>query len=144
MRVGTVLIGLYQFLEGLTGSHEIATRAVDGAGNTAVRFTDISLPSPTEATLESPLDGTSVQGTFTISGTFASGTPGALELLVALGGIPVYDTTVANPGSAVPFSAEINLSGVANGPHTIGVYARVGSAPYQLMTGAVVVVTGAP
>ena len=127
-----------------TGSHGIETRAVDGAGNTAVESAEITFPSPTEATLDSPLDGTSVQGTFAISGTFASGTPGALELMVALSGMPVYDTSLANPGSVVPFSTEINLSGVTNGPHTIDVYARVGSANYQLMTSAIVVVTGAP
>jgi hypothetical protein len=127
-----------------TGDHEIETRAVDGPGNTAAGSTGITLPSPTEATLDAPLDGTSVQGTLAISGTFGSGTPGALELLVALSGTPVYDTTLANPGSVVPFSAEINLPGIANGPHTIDVYARVGSNRYQLMTSAVVVVTGAP
>ena len=124
--------------------HEIETRAVDGPGNTAAGSTGITLPSPTEATLDAPLDGTSVQGTLAISGTFGSGTPGALELLVALSGTPVYDTTLANPGSVVPFSAEINLPGIANGPHTIDVYARVGCNRYQLMTSAVVVVTGAP
>jgi hypothetical protein len=126
-----------------SGSHAIETRAVDGAGNSASSTTEISLPGPTQATLDSPLDGASVAGTFTISGTFASGTPGPLELLVALGGIPVYDTSLVNPGSAVPFSTEISLSGVANGSHTIDVYARVGNANYQLVTSAVVVVTGA-
>ena len=121
----------------------IQAQATDGGGHTASTSDDISLPSPTAATLDSPVNGASVQGTLPISGTFASGTPGALEVMVTLSGKPVYDTTVANPGSVVPFSTNVSLAGVANGIHTVGVYARVGSASYRFMTSAFVMVTGA-
>lgn len=126
-----------------TGQPLIQVQATDGGGHTAFTSDDVSLPSPTAATLDSPVNGASLQGTLPISGTFASGTPGALEVLVTLSGTPVYDTTVANPGSAVPFSMNVSLAGVANGIHTVGVYARVGSASYRFMTSAFVMVTGA-
>jgi hypothetical protein len=124
--------------------YSLQVEATDAAGHVAYTFTTIELPSPTSATLASPVNNASVQGTLPISGTFASGTPGALELMVTLSGVPVYDTTVANPGSVVPFATNVSLAGVANGVHTVDVYARAGSASYELMASAFVMVTGAP
>jgi hypothetical protein len=121
----------------------IQVKATDGAGHTASSYAVVILPSPATATLNSPVDGASVQGTVAISGTFASGTPGALELMVTLSGNPVYDTTVANPGTAVPFATNISLAGVSNGIHTVDVYARVGNTSYAWVAGAFVMVTGA-
>lgn len=116
--------------------------ASDSAGHTATWFSDVTFPT-TSATLTSPTNNTSVAGTLPVSGTFSSGAPGALEVMVTLSGIPVYDTTVANPGTVVPFATNVSLAGVANGIHTVDVYARVGSANYELFASAFVMVTGA-
>jgi hypothetical protein len=115
--------------------------AVDAAGHPADTRIEISLPSPTAATLISPVNGASVEGTLPVTGTYASGTPGALEVMVTLSGVPVYDNTVANPGSNVPFSINVSLAGVQAGIHSVDVYARVGGAGYQLLASAFVVVT---
>jgi hypothetical protein len=120
----------------------LAVEASDGAGQTASWFSDVLFPA-TAATLASPTNNASVAGTLPISGTFSSGTPGALEVMVTLSGVPVYDTTVANPGAVVPFATNVSLAGVANGIHTVDVYARVGSANYELLASAFVMVTGA-
>jgi hypothetical protein len=116
--------------------------ASDGAGHTVSSFSDVLYPV-TVATLASPINNTSASATLPISGTFSSGIPGALEVMVTLSGVPVYDTTVANPGTLVPFSTNVSLSGIANGIHTVDVYARVGSADYELLANAFVMVTGA-
>jgi hypothetical protein len=121
----------------------IEATATDAAGHSASSTVSLELPSPTTATLDSPVNGDTVAGTLSISGTFASGTPGPLELMVTLSGIPVYDTTVGNPGSAVPFATNISLAGVANGIHTVDLYARVGNVSYHLVASAFVMVTGA-
>ena len=63
--------------------------------------------------------------------------------MVTLSGLPVYDTTVANPGAVVPFATNVSLANVADGIHTVDVYARVGSANYELLASAFVMVTGA-
>lgn len=123
----------YQLLE---------VEAVDAAGDLVPRYMQISLPSPTTATLISPVNGASAEGTLPVTGTYGSGTPGALEVLVTLSGVPVYDNTVANPGSIVPFSTNVSLAGVPAGIHSVDVYARAGSASYQLLASAFVVVTG--
>lgn len=120
----------------------LSAAASDGAGHTATWFADVLFPA-TAATLASPTNNASVAGTLPISGTFSSGTPGALEVMVTLSGLPVYDTTVANPGTVVPFETNVSLATVANGIHTVDVYARVGSANYELMASAFVMVTGA-
>jgi hypothetical protein len=120
----------------------LAAEATDGAGHTASWFSDVLFPT-TAATLASPTNNASVTGTLPISGTFSSGTPGALEVMVTLSGLPVYDTTVANPGAVVPFATNVSLASVANGIHTVDVYARVGSANYELLASAFVIVTGA-
>ena len=120
----------------------LAAEASDGAGHTASWFSDVLFPT-TAATLASPTNNASVAGTLPISGTFSSGTPGALEVMVTLSGLPVYDTTVANPGAVVPFATNVSLASVANGIHTVDVYARVGSANYELLASAFVMVTGA-
>jgi hypothetical protein len=120
----------------------LAAKASDGAGHTASWFADVLFPA-TAAILASPTNNASVTGTLPISGTFSSGTPGALEVMVTLSGVPVYDTTVANPGAVVPFATNVSLAGIANGIHTVDVYARVGSANYELLASAFVMVTGA-
>ena len=120
----------------------LEVEASDGAGHTASWFSDVLFPG-TAATLASPTNNTSVTGTLPVSGTFSSGTPGALEVMVTLSGVPVYDTTVANPGTVVPFATNVSLAGVADGIHTVDVYARVGSAGYELLASAFVMVTGA-
>ena len=128
-----------------SSEHVLEAEATDAAGNVANTFGQLLiLPSPTSATLASPVNNASVQGTLPISGTFASGTPGALEVMVTLSGVPVYDTTVANPGSVVPFATNVSLAGIPDGIHTVDVYARVGSASYVLFASAFVMVTGAP
>ena len=120
----------------------LRVEAIDAAGHLASTNMDISLPSPTTATLISPVNGASVEGTLPVTGTYASGTPGALEVMVTLSGVPVYDNTVANPGSIVPFSTNVSLAGVPGGIHSVDVYARVGGASYQLLASAFVLVTG--
>jgi hypothetical protein len=121
----------------------IQVEALDAAGYVASTNIGISLPSPPTASLISPVNGASVEGALPVTGTYASGTPGALEVMVTLSGVPVYDNTVANPGSIVPFSTNVSLAGVPGGIHSVDVYARVGSASYQLLASAFVVVTGA-
>jgi hypothetical protein len=120
----------------------LAAEASDGAGHTASWFSDVLFPA-TAATLASPTNNASVAGTLPISGTFSSGTPGALEVMVTLSGVPVYDTTVANPGVVVQFATNVSLAGIANGIHTVDVYARVGTANYELLASAFVMVTEA-
>ena len=124
-----------------TSYQPLQVEAVDAAGNVASKSMDISLPSPTAASLTSPVNGASVQGTLPVTGTYASGTPGALEVMVTLSGVPVYDNAVANPGSVVPFSTNVSLAGVSGGIHSVDVYARAGSASYQLLASAFVMVT---
>jgi hypothetical protein len=119
----------------------LQVEAVDAAGHPANTNIEISLPSPTAVTLISPVNGASVEGTLPVTGTYASGTPGALEVMVTLSGMPVYDNTVANPGSSVPFAINVSLAGVQAGIHSVDVYARVGGAAYQLLASAFVVVT---
>lgn len=120
----------------------LQVEADDAAGNVASASMEIFMPSPTTAALLSPVNGASVEGTLPVTGTYASGTPGALEVVVTLSGVPVYDNTVANPGSIVPFSTNVSLAGVPGGIHSVDVYARVGGASYQLLASAFVLVTG--
>ena len=124
-----------------TSYQTVLVEATDAAGHQAATTMEISLPSPTTAALLSPVNGASVEGTLPVTGTYASGTPGALELMVTLSGVPVYDNTVANPGSTAPFSTNVSLAGVPTGIHSVDIYARVGSAHYQLLASAFVMVT---
>lgn len=125
-----------------TAAIYVEVEATDAAGQTASALSYVDVPTGA-ATLDSPTNNTLVQGSLPISGTFSSSTPGALEVMVTLSGVPVYDTTVANPGSAVPFTTNVSLAGIANGIHTVDVYSRVGSADYVLLASAFVMVTGA-
>lgn len=126
------------------GLHGIAVQATDNAGNTAAGGQSFNLPAPTTATLDSPADGGVAAGTLHVAGTFLSGTPGALELLVTLSGVPVYDTTVPNTGAAVPYSADVSLAGVSPGNHTVAAYARVGNNAYTAGPTAIIHVAASP
>jgi hypothetical protein len=126
------------------GGYTLVAVATDNAGNTASAPGHFNLPGPTMAGLDSPVDGAVVSGTLHVSGKFASATPGALEVMVTLNGIPAYDKTVANTGEAVPFAADISLAGVTPGYHTLGVYARVGNTPYTAAASILVQVAAAP
>ncbi|HEY6922800.1 MAG TPA: hypothetical protein VI653_04970 [Steroidobacteraceae bacterium] len=120
------------------GFHDVAVEATDNAGSTNQEFTNFRLPAPPSATLDSPVDGTTVVGTLHVAGAFSSPVPGALELMVTLSGVPVYDTTVANTGAAISYSADVSLAGVTQGSHTLAVYARVGNTVYTAGPTAVV------
>jgi hypothetical protein len=122
------------------GQHFVKAIATDAAGNTATGFATVTLPVPTAATLDSPADGASVSDTLHLSGSYASGTPGALELLITLGGEVVYDKTVSNPGSAVSFSTDARLPAITPGSHMLCEYARVGNTNYAPMTSRVITV----
>jgi hypothetical protein len=126
------------------GFHGIAVQATDNAGNTAAGAQSFNLPAPTTATLDSPADGAVAAGTLHLGGTFLSGAPGALELLVTLSGVPVYDTTVPNTGAAVPYSADVSLAGVSPGNHTVAAYARVGNNTYTAGAVAIIHVPASP
>jgi len=120
------------------GFHTVRVDATDDAGKTGSDFVSFDLPVPPTATLESPADGASVVGTLHLAGTVSSVVPGALELMVTLSGVPIYDTTVANTGAEVPYTADVSLAGVTPGSHTVGVYARVGNTVYTAAATAVV------
>jgi hypothetical protein len=126
------------------GFHSIDVQATDNAGNTAAGGESFNLPAPTTATLDFPADGAVVAGTLHLAGTFFSGAPGALELLVTLSGTAIYDTTVANTGAVVPYSADVSLVGVSPGNHTVGVYARVGNTTYTAGSTALIRVSASP
>ena len=126
------------------GFHSIDVQATDNAGNTAAGAQSFNLPTPASATLDFPADGAVAAGTLHLAGTFFSGTPGPLELLVTLSGTPIYDTTVTNTGAAVPYSADVSLVGVSPGNHTVAVYARVGNTPYTGGPTALIRVSAAP
>jgi hypothetical protein len=126
------------------GPHTLAVEATDNAGNTTSYPAYFTLPLPAIAILDSPSDGAVASGTLHVSGTFASPTPGALEVMVALNGVPAYDKTVANTGVTVPFAGDISLAGVAPGYHNLGVYVRVGNTPYVTAASMIVRVAGAP
>ena len=118
--------------------------ATDNAGNTVSYPGYFNHSTAATAALDSPADGAVVSGTLHISGTFAAPTPGALEVMVTLGGILAYDKTVANTGATIPFTGDISLAGVAPGYHTLGVYARVGNTPYAAAASIIVQVVAAP
>jgi hypothetical protein len=125
----------------VSGYHIATVEATDNAGTTAGGFASFTLPAPPTVTLDSPVDGAVVAGTLHLAGTFASGTPGALELMVTLSGVPIYDTTVANTGAPVPYSVDVSLAGVSPGSHTVGVYSRVGNSVYTSVASAIIQVT---
>ena len=125
-------------------SYALAVKATDNTGNTASYSGAFNLPAPAAAVLDSPADGAVVSGTLHVSGTFSSGAPGALEVMATLSGAPVYDKTVANMGVTVPFAGDISLAGVAPGYHLLGVYVRVGNAPYTPAASILVQVATAP
>lgn len=124
------------------GYHPVAASVVDADGNTALAQSSVDFPCPTTATLDSPADATVVEGLLHLSGTFASGSTGALELRVTLSGIEIYHETVANPGTIVPYSTDVDLSGTAPGDHTVDVYARVGHESYRLLASAMITMVG--
>ena len=126
------------------GSHSLDVYATDNAGNSAHDDASFTLPAPANATLDSPVDGAVVAGSLHISGSFWANTPGALEVLVALSGATVYDTTVANPGTMVPYSADVSLAGVTPGSHTLSVFSRVGNTNYVETASVVIQVGPAP
>jgi len=126
------------------GTHSFVVVATDNAGNTTSYPDYFNLPAPAMAVLDSPADGAVASGTLHVSGTFAAPTPGALEVMVALNGVPAYDKTVANPGVTVPFAGDVSLAGVAPGYHVLGVYARVGNTPYATAASIIVQVVAAP
>jgi hypothetical protein len=64
--------------------------------------------------------------------------------MVTLRGVPVYDKTVANTGMSTPFAADVSLSGVTPGYHTLGSYTRVGNTPYTVAASIIVQVAPAP
>lgn len=121
--------------------HSVTLEATDNAGNTGSNYASFELPAPPAVTLDSPVDGASVAGTLHLAGTYFSAVPGALELMVTLSGAPIYDTTVANTGLEIPFTADVSLAGVSPGSHTVTVYARVGNTVYTAGPVAVVQVT---
>lgn len=123
-----------------SGFHPVRVQAIDNAGTTSTDFESLQLPAPPTATLDSPVDGESVVGTLHLAGTFFSKVPGALELLVTFGGAPVYDTTVANTGTEIPYTADVSLAGVSPGSHTVVAYARVGNTVYTAGATAIVLV----
>lgn len=118
--------------------HTVAVEATDGAGNVSTGSAYFHLPAPPSVTLASPTDGASVLQSMHVAGTVASAVPGALEVMVTLSGVPVYDTTVANTGAEIPYAADVSLEGVSPGSHTLGVYARVGNTVYTQAATAVV------
>jgi hypothetical protein len=120
------------------GFHAVRVEATDNAGKTGTNFANFSLPVPPAATLDAPLDEASVAGMLHLAGMFSSGVPGALELMVTLSGVPIYDTTVANTGAEVPYMADVSLAGVAPGRHTVSVYTRVGNTVYTAAATAVI------
>jgi len=123
--------------------HFLTLQAYDSAGNVA----DVSggpafyIPAPANAILDSPVDGAVVARTLHVSGSVSSGTPGPLEVMVTLSGIPVYDTTVANTGANIPYSADVSLADIAPGYHTLNTYARVGDTSYTQTASASIQVT---
>lgn len=131
--------------KGLSPSYHFLTlQATDAAGNTAYaspQGSSLYIPAPANATLDFPLEGAVVVGTLHVSGSFSSGTPGPLEVMVTLSGVPVYDTTVANTGVSFPYSADVSLAGVAPGYHTLNTYARVGDTNYTQTASASIQVT---
>lgn len=126
------------------GAHTFGAEATDNAGNTDSYRTVIPLPVPASGTLDSPVDGAVVSGTLPVSGTFSSGTPGALEIMITLNGNPIYNTTVANTGVVTSFSGEPSLSGVAPGYHNLHAYVRVGNTMYTEVANIIVQVAAAP
>jgi hypothetical protein len=122
------------------GYHLLNLQVTDSAGNTAYapQLSGIYIPVPVNATLDSPVEGAVVAGTLHVSGSFSSGTPGPLEVMVTLSGVPVYDTTVANTGADIPYSADVSLAGVTPGYHTLNTYARVGDTNYTQTASALI------
>src|SRR6185437_6824200 len=94
----------------VAGTHVITEQAIDNAGNTAWTQLNFETPAPVSVTLDSPVDGAVAAGTLHVSGMFSSGTPGALEIMVTLSGVSVYDTTVANTGAWIPYTADVSLA----------------------------------
>ncbi len=127
-----------------SGFHTVNIEAVDGAGNFAADGPYFELPAPPSVTLASPADGASVVGTVHVAGTYSSAAPGALELMVTLSGVPVYDTTVANTGEEIPYATDVSLAGVSPGSHTLRVYARVGNTVYTQAATAIIQVAASP
>jgi hypothetical protein len=122
----------------LAATHSLQAQVTDAAGNVA-RFDQIvSVPSPPTGTLTTPVDGDSASGMLHLTGNYGSGTTGALEVLVTLSGIQVYDTTIANPGTLVPLQTDVSLAGISPGPHTVGMYVRVGNAHYTQVASVVI------
>jgi hypothetical protein len=121
------------------GYHFLTLQATDTAGNTAYApQAGFYLPAAPNATLDAPVDGAVVAGTLHVAGSFSAGTPGPLEVMVTLSGLPVYDKTVANTGENVPYSADVNLAGVAPGYHSLNTYARVGDTSYTQTASALI------
>jgi hypothetical protein len=113
-------------------------QAADNAGNTAWTPLNFTVPAPASATLDSPVDGAVVSEPLHVSGTFESPTPGPLELMVTLGGVPVYDTTVVNTGERIPYAADITLKDVTPGYHMLSTYTRVGNTFYVQTASALI------
>lgn len=126
-------------------NHLFDAQAVDNAGNIST-FIQLILPVPAtaSATIDSPVDGSVVSGTLHLSGSFSSGTPGPLEIMVTLSGAPVYDTTVSNTGATTTYAADVSLAGVTPGSHTLNTYTRVGAVNYIQTASAVIQVAASP
>jgi chitodextrinase len=123
------------------GSHTLTAVARDAAGNvttsTAVTVTVSNAPppdtTPPSVSLASPANGTTLQGTVTVSAS-ASDSVGVAGVQFKLDG-----ANLGAENTSAPYAASWNTNGVGNGSHTLTAVAR--DAAGNVATSAAVTVT---
>jgi len=115
----------YQFPVNATtagsGVHTVSATATDGNGVSASTSTTVTFSNPPRLTVTSPFDGALVNGTLSISGTFATDKPNTpVTVTATLGSVPVLSATTS------PFTGSFSLAGVNPGTYTLTVVATDG------------------
>jgi peptidoglycan/xylan/chitin deacetylase (PgdA/CDA1 family) len=86
-------------------------RAFDVAGNAEATKSQLITIGPTSISLVTPVDGSTVHGTVTLSGSVSGTTPDHVDFLV--------DGTVVGTAPSAPWSFDWDSTTVANGQHSI-------------------------
>jgi hypothetical protein len=100
-----------------SGSHTLVVRITDGNGVVATITQQVVFNNPPVITLTSPIQGSIVYGTVTVSGTATSDKSGGVTTTATFGGSQILSTT------STSFSTSYDISALTPGNYTLAITA---------------------
>jgi len=116
-----------------SGTHSALVTATDLSGQQRTVTLSVPISNPAALTLDTPADGSIVQGSLAYAGSASSDKGGPVTVRVRLGDLPLLETTSPS------FSGSYNLAGVPAGSYTLTVTATDSSNQVTTVTRNVVV-----